>query len=134
MDFADLVQSAEQLTTDCDLSILSGGSSAVRSMTALGSSSGAVAKGRHGGVQDHHGLVVGGGSAAAAAAAAGAPVDLPRVERNLSQLVEAGQQLLSKTARGDIGGQGSVKQSRVLPQLLCTQKNAQFHLNLHLKF
>ena len=111
MDFADLVQSAEQLTTDCDLSILSGGSSAVRSSTALGSSSGAGAKGRHGGVQDRHGLVVGG--SAAAAAAAGAPADLPRVERNLSQLVEAGQQLLSKTARGDIGGQGSGRQSRV---------------------
>ena len=104
MDFADLVQSAEQLTTDCDLSILTGGSAVNRS------SSGAVAGtdrrlgGRQGGVQDYG--VVG-------AAAAGAPADLPRVERNLSQLVEAGQQLLSKTARGDIGGQGSGRQSRV---------------------
>ena len=46
MDFADLVQSAEQLTTDCDLSILSGGggigASALHS-TALGSAPGAAA-------------------------------------------------------------------------------------------
>ena len=105
MDFADLVQSAEQLTTDCDLSILSGGA-AVHS-TALGaSSSGAKGRGGQGQLggagqlQADYGGVVG-------AAAAGAPADLPRVERNLSQLVEAGQQLLSKTARGDIGGQGS---------------------------
>ena len=105
MDFADLVQSAEQLTTDCDLSILTGGSAVNRS------SSGAVAGtdrrlgGRQGGVQDYG--VVG-------AAAAGAPADLPRVERNLSQLVEAGQQLLSKTARGDIGGQEEVKAAILL--------------------
>ena len=100
MDFADLVQSAEQLTTDCDLSILSGGP-ALHS-TALGSTSAAAAKGaRHGGgggAQDH-GLL----------RPQGAPADLPRVERNLSQLVEAGQQLLSKTARGDIGGQGRIQ-------------------------
>ena len=105
MDFADLVQSAEQLTTDCDLSILSGGGGAggpALHSTALGSTSAAAAaKGvRHGGggggAQDH-GLL----------RPQGAPADLPRVERNLSQLVEAGQQLLSKTARGDIGGQVS---------------------------
>ena len=106
MDFADLVQSAEQLTTDCDLSILSGGGAGGPALhsTALGSTSAAAAaKGvRHGGggggAQDH-GLL----------RPQGAPADLPRVERNLSQLVEAGQQLLSKTARGDIGGQGSLQ-------------------------
>ena len=105
MDFADLVQSAEQLTTDCDLSILSGGGAGGPALhsTALGSTSAAAAaKGvRHGGGggAQEHGLL----------RPQGAPADLPRVERNLSQLVEAGQQLLSKTARGDIGGQGSIQ-------------------------
>ena len=105
MDFADLVQSAEQLTTDCDLSILSGGGAGGPALhsTALGSTSAAAAaakRARHvAGVAQDHGLL----------RPQGAPADLPRVERNLSQLVEAGQQLLSKTARGDIGGQGSLQ-------------------------
>ena len=47
------------------------------------------------------------GVGAAAASAAAAAADLPRVERNLGQLVEAGQQLLSKTAGGARGAAAS---------------------------
>lgn len=68
MDFSDLVQSAEQLTSDCDLNVVS-----CSSVPHLSSSSSAGA-------------------------------DLPRVQRNLSQLVDAGHQLMAKTAR-DVGGQ-----------------------------
>jgi hypothetical protein len=69
MDFSDLVQSAEQLTSDCDLNVVS--CSSVPHLSSSTSSAGA---------------------------------DLPRVQRNLSQLVDAGHQLMAKTAR-DVGGQ-----------------------------
>ena len=56
MDFADLVQSAEQLTTDCDLSILSGAAAGSTPLAGLGSAAGVAGSdrrvgGRHGGVQ-----------------------------------------------------------------------------------
>ena len=54
MDFADLVQSAEQLTTDCDLSILSGAAAASAPLAGgLGASAAGDRRvgGRHGGAQ-----------------------------------------------------------------------------------
>ena len=79
-DFGDLLQSAEQLSAECDLASFS-------SHTPAG---GASVGGAGGGGAGSSSAAGGGGANHHFRAA-----ELPRVQRNLAQLVEAGQQLFT---------------------------------------
>ena len=102
MDFADLAQSAEQLTADCDFSVAS-----AAGMKTSGGGAGSGSGSGAGGTASA--AAADSSSAALAASSSGFLSDVPRVQRNLLQLVEAGNQLASRTAREAHGQQQEVK-------------------------